>query len=129
MAASFAEAIGARAIYIGANAVDYSGYPDCRPGFFRAFRRTLAEGLKTGVDGKKIEVRVPLLKKTKAQIIRLGMQLGVPYALTWSCYLGATRPCGVCDSCRLRAQGFAQAGMDDPAIKKSPGHQDTKSQE
>ena len=108
-AASYAEAIGARTIFIGANAIDYSGYPDCRPVFFAAYEQVLAKGLKTGVEHKKISVKTPLIRKTKSQIIRLGLQLKVPYEWTWSCYLGGKNPCGVCDSCRLRAKGFQEA--------------------
>lgn len=114
-AASYAEAVGARAIFIGANAIDYSGYPDCRPNFYQAVQKTLDRGLKSGVQGCRIKVMTPLIRKTKAQIIRLGMRLKVPYELTWSCYAGGRRPCGTCDSCVLRAKGFAAAGMGDPA--------------
>ncbi len=112
-AASYAEAIGAKKIFIGANAIDYSGYPDCRPDFFAAYAKVLAKGLKTGVQGHRISVETPLIRKTKAQIIRLGLSLKVPYGLTWSCYTGGKRPCGQCDSCRLRAKGFEQAGIRD----------------
>lgn len=108
-AASYAEAIGAQKIFIGANAIDYSGYPDCRPDFFAAYAKVLEKGLKTGVQGRKIKVETPLIRLTKAQIIRLGIKLKVPYELTWSCYSGGARPCGVCDSCRLRAKGFLEA--------------------
>lgn len=108
-AASFAETVGATAIFIGANAVDYSGYPDCRPEFYEAFALALKRGLKTGVGGKPIKIYTPLIRKTKAQIIRLGQKLKVPYELTWSCYAGGKKPCGVCDSCLIRAKGFAEA--------------------
>lgn len=118
-AASFAEAIGARAVFIGANAVDYSGYPDCRPEFFRAFQRALDRGLKSGVQKKAIRIYAPLLRKTKAQIIRLGLKLKVPYGRTWSCYKGGRRPCGACDSCLLRRRGFEDAGVADPLMTKS----------
>lgn len=132
-AASFAEAIGARAVFIGANAVDYSGYPDCRPEFFRAFQQALNRGLKagqpsvsanrrrdgqTGVGAAGVRIYAPFLRKSKAQIIRLGLKLGVPYGRTWSCYQGGRRPCGTCDSCRLRAKGFEEAGAADPLIAK-----------
>jgi len=112
-ALSYAEAIGAQAVFIGAHAQDYSGYPDCRPQFFRAFRKTAAYGTKSGVEKRKIEIKTPLIAKTKAQIIRLGASLGVPFALTWSCYQGGRRPCGKCDSCYYRAKGFRQARMED----------------
>ena len=110
-ALSFAETIGASAIFIGANAVDFSGYPDCRPAYFRAFRQVTRRGTKAGVEGKPIKIETPLIGQTKAQIIRLGNQLEVPYELTWSCYLGGAKPCGVCDSCLLRAKGFLEAGL------------------
>jgi len=102
-ALSNAEAIGAKAIFIGANAIDFSGYPDCRPAFYRAFQKVIEQGTKA----RKIRVLTPLINMTKAQIIRLGMKLGAPLDLTWSCYAGGNRPCGVCDSCRLRAKGFS----------------------
>jgi 7-cyano-7-deazaguanine synthase len=115
-AASFAEAIGARTIFIGANAVDYSGYPDCRPEFIRSYQAMLARGLKTSVEGKSIRVMTPLIHLSKAQIVKLAVKLQVPLHLTWSCYNGGQNPCGVCDSCRLRAQGFAQAKIQDQAL-------------
>jgi len=113
-AASFAEAVGAEVILIGANAVDYSGYPDCRPKFFKAFQAALDQGLKTGVENKGIRILTPLVDMTKAEIVELGRNLGVPFAKTWSCYNGAGKVCGVCDSCRLRAKGFSDAGVVDP---------------
>ncbi|MBF0594940.1 MAG: 7-cyano-7-deazaguanine synthase QueC, partial [Candidatus Omnitrophica bacterium] len=108
-AASFAEAVGARVIFIGANALDYSGYPDCRPEFFRAFQKTLDAGLKAGVEHHGVRIETPLIRMSKAEIIRLGFKLGVPYEKTWSCYQGGKSPCGVCDSCRLRDKGFKEA--------------------
>ncbi len=114
LAAAFAEARGARAIYIGANAIDYSGYPDCRPEFLRAFERALARGTKTGVEGRPIRIRAPLISKSKAQIVRLALRLNVPIELTWSCYLGGALACGTCDSCLLRLKGFREAGTTDP---------------
>lgn len=113
-ALSYAEAIGATAIFIGAHAQDYSGYPDCRPEFFRAF----AQVIRTGTKEKRISVRAPLLNKHKSEIIRLGIRLGVPFAHTWSCYLGGKRPCGTCDSCRYRAKGFREAGARDPILEE-----------
>jgi len=114
-AASFAEAIGAKTVFIGANAVDYSGYPDCRPEFIRSYQVMLEQGLKTSVEGKSIKVVTPLIHLSKAQIVKLAVKLKVPLYLTWSCYNGKSKPCNVCDSCRLRAQGFAQAGIQDSA--------------
>ena len=110
-AASFAEAIAAKHIFIGANAVDYSGYPDCRPKFIKSFQSMLAQGLKTGVQGKMIKVETPLIHLSKARIIQLAAKLNVPLQMTWSCYQGGKKPCGVCDSCRLREQGFIDAGI------------------
>jgi len=112
-ALSYAEAIGAEKIFIGANAIDYSNYPDCRPGFFKAFSAAAKRGTKAGVEGKAIKIEIPLINKTKAQIVKLGKKLGVPFAITWSCYKGGARPCGACDSCRLRAKGFKYAGIND----------------
>lgn len=115
-AASYAEAVGAGVIFIGANAIDYSGYPDCRPEFFEAYREVLAKGMKTGVQGRRIKIYTPLIHKTKKSIIQLGLKLKVPYHLTWSCYQGGKRPCGRCDSCLLREKGFAAVGKKDPAL-------------
>ena len=108
-ALSYAEAIGASKIFIGANAIDFSGYPDCRPSFYRAFQKVAKEGTKV----KKIKIEVPLIKMSKAQIIKLGLKLKAPLQLTWSCYKGGKKPCGVCDSCRLRQRGFSRLGIRD----------------
>lgn len=116
LAAGMAEARGADWIYLGVNALDYSGYPDCRPEFVAAFERALALGLKRGVEGRPLQVRTPLVDHTKAAIVRLGMEVGAPLGLTWSCYRGDHRPCGACDACALRAKGFAEAGFPDPAL-------------
>ena len=115
-ALSYAETIGAQAIFIGAHSEDYSGYPDCRPEFYRAFNRVVNVGTKAGVERKGVKIITPLIDKGKAQIIRLGAKLGVPFKLTWSCYRGAGRPCGRCDSCYFRSKGFQEAGLADPAI-------------
>ena len=114
-ALSYAEAIGAKAIFIAAHAQDYSGYPDCRPEFFRSFSKVIATGTKAGVQKMGIVVKAPLLNKNKSQIIKLGNKLNVPFELTWSCYKGAGKPCGKCDSCYYRAKGFKEAGFSDPA--------------
>ncbi|MFH1062789.1 MAG: 7-cyano-7-deazaguanine synthase QueC [Candidatus Omnitrophota bacterium] len=114
-AASFAESVNAQAIFIGANEIDYSGYPDCREEFLNAFSLALEKGTKCGIQGFKTRIRAPLVKKNKQQIVKLAVRLGVPLELTWSCYLGGKKPCGVCDSCRLRQKGFAQAKTKDPA--------------
>ena len=112
-ALSYAEAINAEAIFIGAHAQDYSGYPDCRPEFFRAFIKVSHQGTKIGIQGKPIKIIAPLLRKNKSQIIKLGEKLNVPFGLTWSCYKGNKKPCGKCDSCYYRAKGFRQAGIED----------------
>ena len=114
-AVSFAEAIGSRAVFIGANAIDYSGYPDCRPEFFTSYQEMLGKGSKTGVEGKVIKIYTPLVHKTKAQIIKMGLKLKVLYHLTWSCYQGGRRPCGKCDSCLLRQKGFDAIKVKDPS--------------
>lgn len=110
-ALSLAESSGAGTVFIGANAVDYSGYPDCRPGYYRALNGVLRE-LGTGV-----RISTPLVDKTKEDIVRLAARLKVPLKFTWSCYKGGSRPCGICDSCRFRAKGFEAAGLEDPSIK------------
>jgi len=114
-AASFAEVIKAQAVFIGANEIDYSGYPDCRKDFLKSFQHSLRKGTKAGVSGKKINIIAPLLRKDKRQIVLLAAKLKVPLELTWSCYKGGKHPCGVCESCRLREQGFKSANMKDPA--------------
>jgi 7-cyano-7-deazaguanine synthase len=115
-ALSCAEALGANAIFIGANALDYSGYPDCRPVYYKAFGKLARVATKAGVSGRKIQIKTPMLYKSKAQIIRMGKRLGVPFHSTWSCYSGRKTPCGDCDSCILRSKGFAEAGLKDPAV-------------
>ena len=120
LALGWAEVVGAEAIVIGVNALDYSGYPDCRPEYLDAFERVAALATKAGVEGRPLRVLAPLLRLTKAQIIREGVALGLDYGLTHSCYDPdpAGAPCGRCDSCRLRARGFLEAGMDDPALQR-----------
>ena len=113
-ALSFAESQKCEAIFIGTNQIDYSGYPDCRIGFYKALKSVVKKGTKSGVEGKSIKILTPLIKKTKSEIIKLGTKLGVPYKLTWSCYKGGKKPCGKCDSCLLRAKGFRKAGVNDP---------------
>ena len=117
-ALSFAEAIKAEAIFIGANAVDFSGYPDCRPEFYRAFKKVISTGTKAGVEKRGITIQTPLIRKTKSQIVRKASQLGVPFALTWSCYQGGRVPCGECDSCYYRAKGFLETGIRDPLVSR-----------
>jgi 7-cyano-7-deazaguanine synthase len=116
LALGWAEVLEAREIFIGANAVDYSGYPDCRPEFIQAFERLANLATKAGVEGDHFHIRAPLVHMTKAEIIQAGTRLGVDYSQTLSCYQADDqgRACGVCDSCRLRAAGFAAAGIPDP---------------
>ena len=113
IAASLADSIGASAIVLGANSVDYSGYPDCRPRFYKPLERAIFEGTRSAVGGPRIEVLTPLLKMGKAQITKLGAKLGVPFGQTWSCYRGGAKPCGKCDACRLRKAGFEEAKIKD----------------
>ena len=115
VALGVAEARRLDAVWIGVNAIDYSGYPDCRPEFVEAFRQVAATGQKRGVEGDPIAIRTPLIDCTKAEIVRLGVEHGAPLELTWSCYRGGDHPCGSCDACVLRAAGFAAAGVVDPA--------------
>jgi 7-cyano-7-deazaguanine synthase len=114
VAAGLAETIGADRIYIGANALDYSGYPDCRPEFFQAFEKVLAVGTKKGVEGSPVRILTPILRLSKAEIVKLGVELDAPLELTWSCYKGGAKACGRCDSCLLRRKGFKEAGLVDP---------------
>ncbi|MBM3808105.1 MAG: 7-cyano-7-deazaguanine synthase QueC [Acidimicrobiia bacterium] len=118
LAMGWAEVLGAAEIFIGVNALDYSGYPDCRPEFIRAFEQMARLATRAGVAGRALTIRTPLIDLSKAGIIRLGLSLGLDYGLTHSCYDPAPDggPCGHCDSCRLRAAGFAEAGAVDPLI-------------
>jgi len=121
MALAMAEIYGARNIFIGANAVDYSGYPDCRPEFISAFETLANLATREGVEGEGFRIRAPLIAMSKADIINTGVKLGVDYSLTISCYNPSADglACGVCDSCRLRADGFNLAGVEDPTIYRS----------
>jgi 7-cyano-7-deazaguanine synthase len=116
LALAWAEVVGATDIVIGVNALDYSGYPDCRPEFVRAFEQLATVATRAGVEGARFRVQTPLISLSKADIIRRGVELGLDYGLTHSCYDPAPngRPCGRCDSCVLRAKGFAEAGVSDP---------------
>ena len=111
IALAWAEVINASSVWIGANAVDFSGYPDCRPDYLKAMEKVFGLGTKNGRQGKKIAIKAPLVRKTKAGIVKLAIQLGVPVERTWSCYRGGKKPCGVCDSCLLRQKGFEEAGI------------------
>lgn len=125
LAASLAEVKGAGEIYFGANVLDYSGYPDCRPEFIEAFEEMITRGTRVGTrhasslqteTDRPIRVVAPLLKLSKGEIVGMARQLGVPFEWTWSCYAGEEFPCGECDSCTLRAKGFREAGIDDPLL-------------
>lgn len=113
-ALSYAESIAAKRVYIGVNALDYSGYPDCRLDYIQAMQDVFRLGTKQGREGKPIQIVTPLIDLKKTQIIQLGNQLGVPWELTWSCYTGGDLACGVCDSCRLRLAAFNELGLTDP---------------
>ena len=114
-ALAYAEVTGANDIFLGINAIDYSGYPDCRPEYLEAYERMANLATKaTTQDGRALHLHAPLLRMNKAEIIRKGMELGVPYQLTWSCYEGGDLACGTCDSCLLRLNGFTEAGLKDP---------------
>ncbi len=114
LATAYAETVEASAIFIGVNALDYSGYPDCRTEFIEAFQHAAQIATKTGVQGLTLSIETPLQQLSKADIVRLGTRLNVPYSLTTSCYQGEEEACGECDSCRLRLEGFRQAGLVDP---------------
>ena len=114
-AMGYAEVVGASHVYIGVNSVDYSGYPDCRPEFIKRFQALANYATTaTAVEGKKITIETPLQYLSKADIVKLGMELGAPYQFTHSCYRGGEKACGTCDSCKLRLQGFKEAGYEDP---------------
>lgn len=120
LALGWAEVLGARDLFIGVTAVDYSGYPDCRPEFIAAFENLANVATKAGVEGTRFRVHAPLIDLNKAEIIQRGVALGLDYGLTHSCYDPAEngQPCGHCDSCQLRAKGFAEAGISDPALAR-----------
>ena len=121
IALGWAEVLNARDIFIGVNAVDYSGYPDCRPEYIEAFQRLATLATRAGVEGSPFQIQVPLIQLSKADIIRKGVALGVDYSLTVSCYQADTdgRACGLCDSCYLRREGFLGAGLNDPTHYQS----------
>lgn len=120
LALGYAETIDADEIYIAANILDSSGYPDCRPEFYEAFREVARLGTKRGVQGRPVRIHTPLIHMTKSDIVRVGTKLGVPFKLTWSCYLGRAKACGVCDSCQLRLKGFQEAGLTDALSYERP---------
>ena len=113
---SFAEAIGAEAVFIGAHQLDYSNYPDCRSEFFEAFQEAINVGTKAGVEKRSVKIITPIINMTKKEIVQKGAQLGVPFENTWSCYLGDEKPCMECESCKFRMQAFREAGIKDPLV-------------
>jgi 7-cyano-7-deazaguanine synthase len=115
-ALAIAEIIGGDRVYIGVNALDYSGYPDCRPDYIQAMQEVFRLGTKQGRIGEAITIESPLINLKKTEIIQLGNKLGVPWELTWSCYAGSDKACGMCDSCRLRLAAFAELGIVDPVV-------------
>lgn len=115
-ALAVAETRDADRVYIGVNALDYSGYPDCRPEYIEAYQAMANLAQKRAVEGRPIEIKAPLVHMDKAQIIKRAVELDAPLELSWSCYDGGAIPCGECDSCVLRAKGFVEAGLDDPAL-------------
>ena len=120
VAASWADALNITDIFIGVSEVDYSGYVDCREEFIRAMENAINLGTVTGAEKKQyITIHAPFMHITKAEEVKLGMQLGVDYTQTWTCYRGDDKPCGTCDSCLLRAKAFAEAGIEDPLVTKS----------
>jgi len=116
-ALAYAEAISAQRVYLGVNALDYSGYPDCRPDYINAMQKVFALGTKQGREGSPIAIVTPLIDLKKTEIIQLGNQLKVPWEKTWSCYQGGEKPCGVCDSCQLRLNAFQELGLTDPLFQ------------
>ncbi len=116
---SFAEAIDADAVFIGAHQLDYSNYPDCRGEFFESFQESVRRGTKKGTRGRGIKIETPIINKTKKEIIEIGSNLGVPFGNTWSCYIDGDKPCGICESCLLRSKAFGEAGIEDPLTAKN----------
>jgi len=122
LALGYAEVTNSDHIFIGVNALDYSGYPDCRPEFVEAYQRMADLATKRGVEGRTIRIEAPLIQMTKAEIVKRGMELGVPFEKTWSCYRGGKKACGRCDSCLLRLKGFTEAGFYDPLEYETGPH-------
>lgn len=114
IALAYAEVVDADAIFIGVTATDYSGYPDCRPKFIDSFQKMANLATKRSIEGKKVQIKTPLINISKSEIIKEGIKLNVPFEKTWSCYRGGKKACGKCDSCKLRLKGFKEAGYKDP---------------
>lgn len=119
IAMSYAESLGAQAVATGFNAVDYSGYPDCRPEYVEAMEAALALGTRRGVEGNPIKILAPVIGMTKTQVLQKAIETGVPYQHTWSCYVGQRVPCGECDSCRIRAAAFKELGLEEWPTQES----------
>ena len=115
---SYAEAAGAEAVFIGAHQLDFSNYPDCRSEFFEAFQEAVKKGTREGVEGRSVRIETPVVNMTKKEILARGLELGVPFEHTWSCYKGDEFPCGTCESCLFRAKAFEEAGVTDPAARE-----------
>jgi 7-cyano-7-deazaguanine synthase len=116
---SYAESIGAKAVFIGAHQLDFSNYPDCRSEFFSAFQEAVKRGTREGVEGHPVKIMTPVIDMTKKEILNRGTELGVPFENTWSCYKGEESPCGTCESCLFRARAFKEAGVEDPLEAKT----------
>ena len=114
---SYAEAVGAEAVFIGAHQLDFSNYPDCRREFFESFQETVKRGTKCGVEGRAVQIVAPIIDKTKKEIVEIGNELDVPFDLTWSCYKQQDEPCGTCESCMFREKAFKEAGIEDPLAR------------
>lgn len=121
LALALAETVKAESIYIGVNAVDFSGYPDCRPEYIKRFQSLIDVAVKQTATGGKIKLEAPLINKSKAEIIKEGLKLGVDFSLSWSCYRGGKKPCGKCPSCIIRQKGFREAGVKDPFLRSTKG--------
>jgi len=121
IALAYAEAIDAGSIVVGVHSIDYSGYPDCRPEYIKAFQKLIDTGTRKTIEGGRIDLKTPLILMRKSEIIKLGISLGLDFSITWSCYKGGTKACGICDSCRIRLDAFKQAGIVDPIeYEKTP---------
>jgi len=116
IALAYAEIVDADVVFIGVTSTDYSGYPDCRSEFIESFQKTANLATKRAIEGKTVDIKTPLINLSKSEIIKKGMELGVPFEKTWSCYKGGKKACGKCDSCKLRLKGFEVAGYEDPLI-------------
>jgi len=120
IALAYAEAIDAESIVVGVHSIDYSGYPDCRPEYIKAFQKLIDAGTRKTIEGGRIELRAPLILMRKSEIIKLGISLRLDFSITWSCYKGGSKACGICDSCKIRLEAFRQAGIVDQIEYEKP---------